>query len=94
VAIEFGKQIFDEDLAAQLLAKKADVAADDGPKIDEHGRFPRRESRQEFPEGRENGIVNSTDASPGGRTSRLPLARCETVQQTHHGKNLEVKERS
>ena len=29
VPIELGKQILDEDLAAELLAEKADVAADD-----------------------------------------------------------------
>ena len=50
VAIEIGEQILDEDLAAELLAEEADVGADDGPQIEEHGRLAAREARQELAE--------------------------------------------
>jgi hypothetical protein len=48
---------------------------------------------QEFVKGfgRENRIVNRTRRQSLGTDVEIALARCETVQQTHHGKNLEVK---
>ena len=39
VAIEVGKHIGDEDLAAELFAEVRDVAADDGPQVDEDRGF-------------------------------------------------------
>jgi hypothetical protein len=60
VPIDVGENILDEDLAPELLAEKADVAADDRTEVEQHGRFLRRQRRQEFLEGlgREDGIVS------------------------------------
>ncbi len=39
VTFELGVDVFDEDLAAELLAEEADVAADDRPEIEERRRL-------------------------------------------------------
>src|SRR5206468_9608740 len=59
VPIEIGEQILDEDLASQLLAEEADVAADDRTEVDEYRCFARRQARQELAQrlGREHRIV-------------------------------------
>ena len=49
VSIVVGKQILDEEFAAELLAKKRHVGANDGPEIDQHRRFGlMRNCRQEL----------------------------------------------
>jgi hypothetical protein len=50
MTVEIREQIFNEDLAAQLLAEKADVAADRRPEIEQDRGLAAREARQEFPE--------------------------------------------
>jgi hypothetical protein len=40
VTIEVGKNILDEDLAAQLLAEEADIAPDDRAEVQKDGQFP------------------------------------------------------
>ena len=71
VAIEIREDVLDEDLAAELLAEKADVAADDRPEIEQHRRLARRQRGEKLAErlGGENGIVDGRDAEPCGRTS-------------------------
>ena len=50
VSIDVGEDVLDEDLAAELLAEKAHVAADDRPEIEQHRRFARGQRGEEFPE--------------------------------------------
>src|SRR5438874_1435666 len=50
VPVEVGENVLDEDLAAQLLAEEADVAADDRAEIEEDRRFARGQRRQELAE--------------------------------------------
>src|SRR5438270_88709 len=50
VAIDVGKDVLDENLAAELLAKKADVAPDDRAQIEQDGRIVGRKARQELAE--------------------------------------------
>ena len=42
VPIEIGEDVLDENLAAELLAEEADVAADDRAEIEQHRRLARR----------------------------------------------------
>ena len=78
VPIEIGEDVLDEDLAAELLAEEADVAADDGPEIEEHRRLARREGRQELAErlgGENSGSASDAGCRVGGSDSLLRGAR-------------------
>ena len=86
VPIEVGEDVLDENLAAELLAEEADVAADDRTEIEQDGQLARRQRCQELAEGfgGENRIVGRTDAAPeadvglvlrGARRSSRPIGR-------------------
>src|SRR5262249_50711123 len=75
VTLELCVDVFDENLAADLFAKKADVAADDRAEIDERRRFAPRQCREEFSQrfGREERFV-------GGHVNRRTNLRlCSTL---------------
>ena len=85
VAIDVGKDVLDENLAAELLAKKADVAPDDRAQIEQDGRFVGRKARQELAESfrRENRILGRGRRGTTGPFFRLTTARAKTVEKTH-----------
>jgi hypothetical protein len=80
VAIEIREDVLDENLAPELLAEEADIAADDRAEIEQHGRLARREAGQEFPEGfgAENGIISRARLSLGTRVG-LVFPRSEAI---------------
>src|SRR5262249_57577864 len=84
VTIEGGKDAPDENLAAELPAEKADVAADDRAQVEQDRRLPRRQAREKLSQsfGREDGIVDHRRCGERMRI-RLGLARREAVQQSH-----------
>jgi hypothetical protein len=59
VPVDVREEVLDEDLAAELLAEEADVAANDRAQIEHHGRGVRRESCQKLAEclGRKDRVV-------------------------------------
>jgi hypothetical protein len=82
VAIDVGEDVLDENLAAELLAEKADVAANDRSEVEQRRRFARGQRREKLPQrlGGENGIVSLPGRRRPLRTRvRFVFARCETV---------------
>src|SRR3954465_4035001 len=77
MAIEVREDILDENLAAELLAKETDVAADDRPEIEQDGRLLRGERGQKLPKGfrGKDGVV---DRIRGGEV-RIGSTRRETI---------------
>src|SRR5262249_4394134 len=84
VTIDVGEDVLDENLAAELLAEKADVAADDRAQVEQDRRLPRRQAREKLSQsfGREDGIVDHRRCGERMRI-RLGLARREAVEQSH-----------
>ncbi len=68
MAIEVGEDVLDEDLAAELLAEEADVAADDRTEIEQDRRFARRERLQKLAQrlrGEDRILDDPTEAAMG-----------------------------
>ena len=79
VTLELGVDIFDEDLAADLLAEEADIAADDRAEIDERRRLAAGQRRQQFSKGF-CGEQRFIDWHVDRRTNlRFRSTRCEAV---------------
>src|SRR5262245_44976026 len=48
MTINVGKNVFDEDFAAELLAEETHISADNGTKVEQDRRLAGRQPRQEF----------------------------------------------
>src|SRR5258707_534554 len=80
VAIEIREDVLDEDLAPELFAEEADIAADHRPQIEQDGRLARRQAREELAKGlgMENRIVGGSRRSLWTRVG-LVFTRCEAI---------------
>src|SRR5262249_2172741 len=92
MAFDVSEDVLDEDLASELLAGKCDVAAEDGPQMDEDGRLTRRDRAEEFAQrfGRKGRILGRRHGDRRGH-DRLAAARREAIEKAHGGNNREVK---
>ena len=83
VPIEIGEDVLDEDLAAELFAEEADVAADDRPEVEQHRRLARRQRVRNL----RSALVAKTGSSTAadGRRGRVGVgsARREAIEQAH-----------
>jgi hypothetical protein len=81
MTLEVREDILDEDLAAELLAEKADIAADHRPEIEQHREFARGERLKKFLKGfgGEKGILGLGRDETLGPNVGVALARRESI---------------
>src|SRR5205085_8549968 len=83
MAFELGVDVFDEDLAADLFAKEADIAANYRTQIDDRRRLARRQCRQQLAQ-RLGGKQRFVGWNVERRTNlRLGATRRDAIEQTH-----------
>src|SRR5204863_8735040 len=78
VAIDVGEDVLDEDLAPELFAEIADVAADDRSEIEQDRHLARRHGLQELVKGfgGKNRIVGGARRGSLGTDVGLAFTRC------------------
>jgi hypothetical protein len=81
MAIEVREDILDEDLAAELLAEKADVAADHRAEVEQHRELARGQRLKKFLKGfgGEKGILDLGRGEALGPNLGVAPARRESI---------------